>query len=457
MLMKRLVLPLLVLGVFNVVVKGSGGSEGQCTYKQGLNPRPHSVTITEFGAVGDGETLNSVAFQNAVFYLRSFADKGGAQLYVPKGEWLTGSFNLTSHLTLFLEKGAVIIGTQESSQWPIVDPLPSYGQGIDLPGGRHRSLINGHNLTDVVITGNNGVIDGQGSIWWEWFRSRKLNYSRPHLVEFTDSQDIVISNLSFLNSPAWSIHPVYCSNVIVQNITIQTSPDSPFTDGIVPDSSSNMCIEDCSISVGHDAIALKSGWDGYGISYARPTTEIQITKVALQSAAGAALAFGSEMSGGISDVRAEQLYIYNSSTGVSFRTTLGRGGFVEKTVISNSVLENVREAIRFDGHSGGHPDDHYDPSEIPIIRKITLKSIVGSNISVAGNFSGIENDPFTALCLSDLNFTVNSDPSSSWSCSDVSGYSELVFPKPCSQLQSPSTNSSTCFALDDHYNALAVA
>nr|CAD1816927.1 unnamed protein product [Ananas comosus var. bracteatus] len=256
-----------------------------------------------------------------------------------------------------------------------------------------RSLINGHNLTDVVITGNNGVIDGQGSIWWEWFRSRKLNYSRPHLVEFTDSQDIVISNLSFLNSPAWSIHPVYCSNVIVQNITIQTSPDSPFTDGIVPDSSSNMCIEDCSISVGHDAIALKSGWDGYGISYARPTTEIQITKVALQSAAGAALAFGSEMSGGISDVRAEQLYIYNSSTGVSFRTTLGRGGFVEKTVISNSVLENVREAIRFDGHSGGHPDDHYDPSEIPIIRKITLKSIVGSNISVAGTFQASKTIP----------------------------------------------------------------
>nr|CAB3466135.1 unnamed protein product [Digitaria exilis] len=78
-------------------------------------PRPHSVTITEFGAVGDGVTLNTVSFQNAVFYLRSFADKGGAQLYVPKGRWLTGSFNLTSHLTLFLESGAVILGTQQSA------------------------------------------------------------------------------------------------------------------------------------------------------------------------------------------------------------------------------------------------------------------------------------------------------------------------------------------------------
>ena len=77
-----------------------------------LDPRPHSVSILEFGAVGDGKTLNTIAFQNAIFYLKSFADKGGAQLYVPPGKWLTGSFNLTSHLTLFLEKGAVIIGTQ---------------------------------------------------------------------------------------------------------------------------------------------------------------------------------------------------------------------------------------------------------------------------------------------------------------------------------------------------------
>jgi hypothetical protein len=73
--------------------------------------RPHSVTITEFGAVGDGATLNTKAFQNAIFYLNSFADKGGAQLFVPAGRWLTGSFSLISHLTLSLDKDAVIIGS----------------------------------------------------------------------------------------------------------------------------------------------------------------------------------------------------------------------------------------------------------------------------------------------------------------------------------------------------------
>jgi polygalacturonase len=70
------------------------------------------VSILEFGAVGDGKTLNTVAFQNAIFYLKSFADKSGAQLYVPTGRWLTGSFNLTSHLTLFLERGATILASE---------------------------------------------------------------------------------------------------------------------------------------------------------------------------------------------------------------------------------------------------------------------------------------------------------------------------------------------------------
>jgi len=103
---------LLLLSLSNEVrVNGDGGSR-QCEHNPAPKPRPHTVSILEFGAVGDGKTLNTIAFQNAIFYLKSFADKGGAQLYVPPGTWLTKSFNLTSHLTLFLEKGAVILGSQ---------------------------------------------------------------------------------------------------------------------------------------------------------------------------------------------------------------------------------------------------------------------------------------------------------------------------------------------------------
>lgn len=104
---------LLLLALSNAVKINGEEIDGQCNYhKQSLQPRPHSVSISEFGAVGDGKTLNTLAFQNAIFYLKSFADKGGAQLYVPPGRWLTASFSLTSHLTLFLEKGAIILGSQ---------------------------------------------------------------------------------------------------------------------------------------------------------------------------------------------------------------------------------------------------------------------------------------------------------------------------------------------------------
>ncbi|KAF9607480.1 hypothetical protein IFM89_036077 [Coptis chinensis] len=438
----------LLLLALSIVVEAKGEvTDSKCKFKTGLEPRPHSVSILEFGAVGDGKTLNTIAFQNAIFYLNSFADKGGAQLYVPPGKWLTGNFNLISHLTLFLEKGAVILGSQDPSHWEVIEPLPSYGRGVELPGGRYRSLITGHNLTDVVITGDNGTIDGQGSVWWQWFNSHSLNYSRPNLVELISSSDVVVSNLTFINSPSWNIHPVYCSHVQLLNITVRAPSDSPFTDGIVPDSSDDVCIENCTISVGHDAIALKSGWDEYGITYNRPTKNVQIRRVYLKGSLGAGLALGSEMSGGISNVHANHLYIFDSFTGIELKTTKGRGGYIKDILMTNVKIENVNTALRVNGHFGSHPDDNFDPSALPVVDSITLKNVTGKNIVTAGNLTGIQESPFTSICLSNISLSVTSEPSNSWVCSNIFGSSQSVFPEPCPDLKSLYlSSSSTCFS-----------
>ncbi|KAK4796987.1 hypothetical protein SAY86_029313 [Trapa natans] len=447
-----LVALLLLLSLSRAIEAGGEESDARlCDSKVALDPRPHSVSITEFGAVGDGKTLNTIAFQNAIFYLKSFVDKGGAQLYVPPGRWLTGSFNLTNHLTLFLEKGAVVVGSQDPTHWGVVEPLPSYGRGIELPGGRYRSLINGYMLDDVVITGDNGTIDGQGSAWWGWFADKSLNYSRPHLVELVSSKSIVVSNLTFLNAPAYSVHPVYCSDVHIQNISVYAPPESPFTVGIAPDSSHNVCIEDCTVRTGYDSITLKSGWDEYGISYHVPTSNLHIRRVHLESSTGSTIAFGSEMSGGISHVHIEEAQIYHSFTGVDFRTTRGRGGFITDISITDLDMEDVNRAFRATGQWGTHADDNFDPLALPVVSRISICDVAGRHIAQAGEFSGIMESPFTDLCLSNITLSLDSEPSDSWTCSDVSGYSYLVSPEPCTQLQTgkPCVNSSSLGSIHD--------
>lgn len=404
-----------------------------CKHNRAMPLRPHRVSITEFGAVGDGVTVNTLAFQNAIFYLNTFADKGGAQLFVPAGKWLTGSFNLTSHLTLYLDTGAIILGSQDSKDWPVINPLPSYGRGRELPGGRHNSLIHGYNLTDVVITGDNGTIDGQGAVWWDWFRNKTLDFTRPHLVELQDSQDIIIANLTFLNSPFWTIHPVYCSNVRIQNLTIISPLNSPNTDGIDPDSSSDVCIEDCYISCGDDVISIKSGWDEYGITYGRPSSNIIIRRVIGQTHTSSGLALGSEMSGGIKGVHAQDIQIFNSRRGLRIKTAPGRGGYVKDVYISNVTMKNVSVGIVFTGLYGDHPDDRYDPNALPDIQRITFKDIIGDEIKTAGSVEGIQNAPFKDICLSNIQFNVTTEPF--WNCSYVGGFSESVYPEPCTELQ----------------------
>ncbi|XP_074302203.1 putative polygalacturonase [Silene latifolia] len=435
-----LVALLLLLALGNAVEVIGEENEEQCTYKPKLDPRPHSVSIVEFGAVGDGKFVNTGAFQNAIFYLNSFADKGGAQLYVPPGKWLTGSFNLTNHLTLFLEKDAVILGSQNPSHWGVANPLPSYGRGFEVPGSRYRSLINAYSLHDVVITGNNGTIDGQGSIWWDAYLSHTLNHSRPHLVEIVDSVGVVVSNLTFLNAPAYNIHPVYSSHILVQNISALAPASSPHTVGIVPDSSDHICIENSNISTGYDAISLKSGWDEHGIAYGRPTTYVHITQVQLQASTGSAIAFGSQMSGGISHVLVEHLHIINSLSGVDFRTAVGRGGYIENINVSHIVMENTHTAFNASGQWASHPDEDYDKSALPVLDKITLKHVVGVNITVAGSFSGIKESPFQ-FSLSDITLSLNSISTTTWSCSNVIGSSKSVFPEPCPELDTSSLTS----------------
>ncbi|QHO06718.1 putative polygalacturonase [Arachis hypogaea] len=352
-----------------IIVDGYGG---QCSLNPTLDPRLHSVSILEFGAVGDGKTLNTIPFQNVVFYLKCYY------------------------------------------YW---------------------------------ISGNNGTINGMGSVWWEWFTLHTLNHIRPHLIELVESDYVVVSNLTILN-PRHTQYTMFIAGIYVhiQNVSISALAESPFTVGIVPDSSNNVCIEDCIVAMGHDAISLKSGWDEYGVAYGRPTENVHIRRVTLSAFSGSTLAFGSEMSGGLSNVFMEHSHVLDSDKGVQFRTTRGRGGYMKEIVISDIQMDNVYVAIAATGHCSSHPNDKFDPNALPHLDFITLKGVIGRNITVAGSFAGIEESPFTNICLSNITLSINSI-SSAWECSNVLGSSNFVNPEPGPELRNPTNSSLSCFYL----------
>ncbi|KAJ3672651.1 hypothetical protein LUZ60_007372 [Juncus effusus] len=402
---------------------------------QSLSCRAHVSSLSEFGGVGDGTTLNTNAFRSAVDHLSQYGSTGGGMLYVPAGKWLTGPFNLTSHFTLFLHKDAVLLGTQDVNQWPLMDPLPSYGRGRDKPGGRYSSLIGGSNLTDVVITGNNGTIDGQGASWWQKFHKNQLKYTRGYLIELLYSDQILISNLTLVNSPAWNIHPVYSSNIVVSSITILAPVNSPNTDGINPDSCSHVRIEDCYVVSGDDCVAIKSGWDEYGISYGMPSQHIAIRRLTCVSPTSAVIALGSEMSGGIQDVRAEDITAINSESGVRIKTAPGRGAYVKGIYVRGMNLNTMKWAFWMTGNYKSHPDDKYDPNAMPEVTGISYSNVVATEVKIAARLEGIPNDAFTGICIS--NVTIGLAPKSKkqlWTCTDVEGVSSDVSPAPCGPL-----------------------
>ncbi|KAI5064287.1 hypothetical protein GOP47_0020957 [Adiantum capillus-veneris] len=181
-------------------------------------------------------------------------------------------------------------------------------------------------------------------------------------------------------------------NVLIQYVTILAPIESSNTDGIDPDSSSHVCIEDCYIENGDDLVSIKSGWDEHGINYGRPSSKIIIQ-----------------------------------------RLVGGRGGYVKDVYISNVVLRNVKTAIGFTGLYGEHPDDMYDPNAIPHVHNVYIENVVGDNITMAGNFQGLSAYPYKDIYL--INITLNvTSTRNIWNCSFVEGYSDSVFPAPCGDL-----------------------
>lgn len=175
-----------------------------------------------------------------------------------------------------ISSGATLLGSENIEDSPSIN-----GRWEGIERKVYASLFTGNNLENVSITGR-GVLDGQGEVWWkahqvtsslreqynikgrgpENHENTKLKWQRPRMINLC--KNVLIRNITILNSISWTAHPVYCNNVTIENILIVQSYESPNTDGIDPESSQNVRILGCYVDYGNDCIAIKSGYNEEG-------------------------------------------------------------------------------------------------------------------------------------------------------------------------------------------------
>lgn len=342
--------------------------------------------VVDYGAVGDGKTTATESFAEAVSAAKQ---AGGGTIYVPTGTFRVGSIRLESNMELHVSPGAVLSFLTEQAAYPVVHSRWE-GWTRDV----YQSCIYAEDAENIIISGG-GVIDGNGQEWWDLFRNRRdeLEYPRPKLICFQNSKRITIKDVQLRNSPSWTVNPILCHDITVDNVSILNPADSPNTDGIDPESCSNIRISNCNIDVGDDCIAIKAGTED-----ARelvPCENITITNCTMIHGHGGVV-IGSEMSGDVRNVTISNCIFKQTDRGIRLKTRRGRGGVVEDIRIDNIVMDEVicpfiLNLYYFCGPRGKEKyvwDKNPYPvtKETPGFRRIHFNHITARNVQGAAGF-----------------------------------------------------------------------
>jgi len=422
-----------------------------------------TVNITQYGGVAGGKVKNTEAFKKAIDDL---GKKGGGKLIVPRGMWLTGPIVLKSNINLHVEEGAFIIFSKDKNDYPLVDV--SF-EGLNTI--RCQSPISAKNAKNIAITGK-GVIDGSGDAWravkkgklaeseWKqivasggilsadgktWYPSESYkkgfesssnfnvpdkiskdglttvkDFLRPVMVSLVGCDQVLLDGPTFQNSPAWNLHPLMCTNVILRNLTVRNPWFSQNGDGVDLESCKNVLIYDNTFDVGDDAICIKSGKNEDGRKRAMPTENVIIKNNIVYHGHGG-FVVGSEMSGGARNIQVSDCTFIGTDIGLRFKTTRGRGGIVENIYIKNIDMINIpTQTIGFNMFYEGSspvledgqkqegnkaPEKVYPVTEeTPIFRNIYFKNINAVNSYEAITLNGLAEMNLKNIVIEDSKF-----------------------------------------------------
>ena len=280
-----------------------------------------TFNVNDFGAKGDGVTKDTAAIQKA---LDECAKNGGGTVTVPAGIYLIGSIVIHGETTLQLASRANLLGSPDIADYPL-EKIRWEGEFTD----GHRALISANGAANVTITG--------GAIFGPPLTVSKLRNPRgPALIELTGCTNVLLEKFTTQYQQLWSIHTLFCKDLTARNLTIRSVNFNG--DGIDVDSCSGVTIDRCDINTGDDAISLKSGRGLAAQNLGRPTENVVIRDCRLQSSIFAALGLGSEMSGGIRNVKIENCIISGRQNAVLIKSREGRGGFMEDISFDNITV-----------------------------------------------------------------------------------------------------------------------
>jgi polygalacturonase len=411
-----------------------------------------NVSVTDFGAVGNGTDLCTDAFAKAI---DAVATHGGGTVNVPVGVWFTGPIVFKSNINLHLEKGAIILFSSDKKLYPLVETIFE-----GLATKRCQSPISGRNLVNVAITGD-GAIDGNGQFWrplkkqsvsesyWKkftanrgvfrradyWYPSEQYlkgqqlsdmnvprnlktaeewnsihDFLRPVMVNFIECKNLYLQGVLFQNSPAWNLHPLMCENVILDGVDVRNPSYAENGDGIDLESCRNTLIVNSTFDVGDDGICIKSGKDGEGRQRDRACENLIVDNCTVFKGHGG-FVVGSEMSGGVRNMKVANCKFMGTDVGLRFKSKRGRGGMVENIYVDNiAMMDIVTEPLLFDlyymGKSSveaqfdsitGKPVLPKMDETTPTFRNIHIKNISCTNASRAMYFNGLPENPIEGI------------------------------------------------------------
>jgi len=384
--------------------------------------------ILDYGAHNDGSAPATDAFRAAI---QAAKKAGGGTVYVPAGTYVTGPIEMVSNLTLYFDAGAIV-------RFPAVmlPFTPGRQQGIETL--TPVPLIGGHDLENVAVEGR-GTLTSPNEGWMKLHERMKANGSdpgsangpnwekmlndlnankpiskeedeaaaaelRPSFIRFMNSKNILVDGLHFVGSPMWTVHLLYSENAVIENLVIETYP-GVHTDGIVVDSSRFVKLLNDYIDTGDDGIVIKSGKDADGLRVNRPTEDVAITNCTVHHAHGA-VTIGSETSGSVRNIVANNMTVLDTQNGVRIKSARGRGGVVEDLSFDNWTMENVGEAITVTNYymMEGETRTSEEPvsKRTPVFRNISISNMVVNGAKVLIDVEGLPEMPISNLHISNI-------------------------------------------------------